>query len=308
MKLPFQIGIIGSGKRVVNDVLPAVESLNSHANLAWLVAQSERDVASRESHYRTRTFESLSQEDINTIALIYVAVPEKSVPAVVESLGQFDVGHCQLLLDTPARGFEEYGAKFASMSIAEDSVWLPWIEPLNEALSMEGGLHRMISYRALYRYHGVSLMRALVNSQFESRVRARLSRLSIGPFKHISFDGQATLTMLEPHRYQRGKLFAVAKSGRIFSSTPVPGTARIAIEWEGGNIAGFTVGTFSAKLTEAEQSLCRGIISSDTVVSGMPIFKRVGLARMIRDLAYGQRGYPVEDAQNDFTASTKHRS
>lgn len=305
--LPFQIGVIGCGKRVLSHVIPAIESLGHRTNLAWLVARSQRYVTSNGRRYLTKTIGALDQEDMDSVDLVFISVPEQSVNGVVTSLRQYNAKHCHLLVDTPAKASEDLGSNFLSVSIAEDSAWLPWIDPLREALREEGGLYKAISLRALYRYHGVSVVRALIDCESLPGVQANRSRFSFGPLKHISFNGVSSLTMVEPTRYPKGKLLVMARSGVFFSSMAIPGTVEIAIDREGGSAVGFTVASVSARLTDEERFLSRNISPSDNVVSAMSKLKSVAVARMIRDLAEGRPGYPVECAYNDFLASTKYR-
>lgn len=304
---PFRFLVIGAGKRVINDVLPAMNSLEGEIEVRRVYSRSARDIEFADSSLHVDSLFEITTRHLEEIDGIYVAVPSNSVQMVLRQLSHHEVSHIDLVVDTPIWAyFPEFDA-FRTVTTAEDSYFLPWLNLMREALANQGGASLVLSYRALYAYHGVALYKALVTRNLNEPVSTLRSRWSFGPVKNIKASN-TRFVLVEPRSYPKGKLVIRAKSGRIFSSHRLFGTTQLHLIAQDNSCVGFSLGQRKSHLIPQESALIGPVSEDDTVVSKMLELKKVGLRTLLSRVAMGGVSYDVSAGINDTSTSVKARS
>jgi len=294
--------IVGSGRRVAEDVVPAVEALGELAHIQSIYATRPGVVFGRQRPYEVRPIDELPEEEITSAGAIYIAVPPDQVPTVLAALRQYDCRHVKLIVDTPAVSSKTLDAdydRFRSVQVAEDSVALPWLPAVQACLGAMSEPREIQFLNSAYRYHAIALAKA-VTRQFKSQGGVK-SAYRIRRRTRLRLTAGSSVLLEEPRDYEAGRLNIAMKNGRIISSHPGADITIKAIRHD-DHCIGFTVADSKAYLNDVETNLVGRFIASDNVVTKMPDFKRVGLYRMLSVMLSNEENYysleeGVEDAK-----------
>jgi choline dehydrogenase-like flavoprotein len=308
--------VVGGGARVATDVLPALISLPDLYSVAGVYARSAHPVESCPHVVDCRPLKTLSAQDLAGVDLIHMAVSKGAVPAVLARLLEHDVSGIDLLIDTPVLLFKHLHhvkrlSAFRNAGVAEDCATLPWI-PL-VARAVEQGLigtpTALLLDRSAYRYHGYALAKTLLGCP--TIVAARRTRRPDGGSEHeIRLGNRTTARLAGPRDYASGR-WAMRGSGGTITDAPddawddVPGTApaprlRLELCVEQRTCTGFRLGDLVEPLAPSERQLLGPVRPGESVTARMDDLKRVGLARMLREIHAGGAGYPLLDGLDDM--------
>lgn len=298
---PRSVVVIGSGKRVRDVALPAFLRLEQRFAVRQVWARSEKRIEASGRGFDVAPFAKLGPEDLRGADLVYLAVAKDAVPSVLRRLSELGVGSTDLLIDTPVVRFKHFRhaarcRAFRSASVAEDCVELPWIPVV---LAAVGPLYRVELDRSAWAYHGVATAKALLAAPAVRRARRR----SLGPGaaeRVLELRGGGVARIVEPRDYSKGRVVCIGQGGTL-SDRPAFGEKALALEVElaGGAVRALHAGTTRIALDQDEADLTRGDPESATITARMESMKRVGFLRLLRRLAEGRRGYPVEQALED---------
>jgi choline dehydrogenase-like flavoprotein len=296
--------VIGAGRRVREDVVPAIEKLAT-AHVAAIYATSKRAVFGLDRAYDVEPLFTLSSESLRAVSHVYVAVPPKQLKSVLQRLTEFDCSRLTLVIDTPALETQEltvlYG-KFAKVAVAEDSAYLPWIPLLkNDA----DPITRIEFDRSGFAYHAVALAKAVVanGGARPGILRSRRSKRRL----NVEFSNGTSAVVNGARDYDRGTLRFHSAGGSVVGSHVDAGNeAVIQPLVEANRCVGFRKGAQSIMLTETESQLAGSFSPDDTIVSRMLDLKRVGLSRLLSDLVAGRKTYTLSEGVEDAVATPGH--
>jgi hypothetical protein len=291
--------IIGAGRRVVEDVLPAFEAAETDYGISAVFARGTRAFFGRRQTYQVLPLSELNAETVQSADIIYVAVPPGEVGSVLRLLSTFSSPQARLVLDTPAILDEEVdAAAFKSVHVAEDSTELPWIEIVRRAAKHGGPLgplKRVVCDRSVFRYHGIALIKALCAPP---NVRAGHISSGFRVFSSLYIKcGKTRAVIKEPRNYECGRLWIEGEQG-VASDRSENKDLSISLKREGDRCIGFKLGEIEADLSEAETDLMGRIKADDTVITRMLDIKRVGLLRLLGKIKRGE-GWTLADGVND---------
>lgn len=304
--------VIGAGRRVLEDVLPALESLED-VEITKFFAHGRRTLFGSKKRYDVLPFAELSAGDVASANLMHVAVPSGAVRDVMRALTTHDCAHIDLVLDTPVllapAELREFSSRFHSFSIAEDSVLLPWIETVRAVFSDEGPFGRlrtMTFRRSLFRYHGISLIKTLCGTQtlpaaipFCFRIASRIWMPNVAGI---------SVMMQDPRDYATGDFVLRGARGTVADREEANTTPLLLQLSPAGLCEGFRIGTIKTPLTPEESVLAGYMRREDTVVTRMLDFKRVGLRRLYAQVLQGNVPWSWQEAYNDVRLDTaSHR-
>jgi choline dehydrogenase-like flavoprotein len=300
--------IIGAGRRVTEDVLPAFEAAETDYVVSAVFARRTRAFFGRLKTYQILPLSELNAETVKSADIIYVAVPPGEVASVLQLLTAFSCTHVRLVLDTPATSPETLDlAAFKSVHVAEDSTELPWIEVVRRATKHGGPLGRLkrvVCQRSVYRYHGMALIKALC-----APPDARAGHISSGfrMFSGLYIKCSETRALIqEPRDYESGRLWIEGERG-VASDRAEDGRLPISLKHENDRCIGFTLGSMEAALSDAESELMGRIKAHDTIITRMLDIKRVGLLRLLGKIKRGE-GWTLADGVNDLVVDASlHR-
>ncbi|QRM45488.1 GMC oxidoreductase [Rhizobium sp. BG4] len=286
--------VIGAGRRVREDVIPALEAIES-IEIDKVYSTGLNAVFGERECYETASLESLTADQLQQATLVYIAVPPAQLERVLAQVTKSSVRHISLIIDTPAVDtprIKSELAKFRQAVLGEDSVLLPWID----ALPSEP-VRAVRMQRSGYRYHAAALARALVG-------RGELAKIKTTSGKRdnmtIAFADTATATIIGPRNYRTGTLELELNGGKVLSSE-LAAENPIRPLLSGRLCVGFRCGSKAVHLTEQESALLGYFGAQDTVVTRMLDLKRVGLKRLIEATIRGETPYSHEFGLEDAT-------
>jgi choline dehydrogenase-like flavoprotein len=300
--------IIGAGKRVTEDVLPAFEAAESDYVVSAVFARGSRAFFGRLQTYQVLPLSELTAETVKSADIVYVAVPPSEVASVLHLLTAFSCVHVRLVLDTPVTSHEGVDfAAFKSVHVAEDSTELPWIELVRRAAKHGGPLgpiKHLVCQRSVYRYHGMALIKALC-----APPHAHAGHISSGfrIFSSLYIKCSETRAVIqEPRNFEHGRLWIEGERG-VASDRAEDGRLQISLKREDDRCIGFKLGNMEAALSDAESELMGRIKGHDTIITRMLDIKRVGLLRLLGKFKVGE-GWTLKDGVNDAAVDARlHR-
>jgi hypothetical protein len=293
--------VIGSGKRVRDVALPSFLRMEQRFVVRQVWARTAKRIEASGRGFDVAPVEKLTEQDLRGADLVYVAVAKDAVPKVLRRLTELDVRSIDLLIDTPVVRFKHFRhaarcRAFRSASVAEDCVELPWIQV---ALAAVGPLYRIELDRSAWAYHGVATAKALLGAWSVKSARRR----SLGDGKAeriLKLRGGGVARIVEPRDYAVGRVLCVGQGGTLTDRPDArEGELALEVELSGGAVSALRAGTTRIALDADESDLTRGDPDGASVTARMEAMKRVGFLRLLRRLAEGRRGYPVDQGLED---------
>ena len=281
------IMMIGSGRRFNNDILPVLELLENKYYINKIFSRRDNIIFSKNKHkIKTKTYsvsniDKLNKKNISNTKYIYISVPHKRVEGILEKLSQYDCSNIELIVDTPViKKFKEYFI-FKKVHIAEDSVFLPWIDLLKNQK-----IKSIYFDKSVYGFHGISLIKKINKNQKQSHIYGfRFLNKSFLNFKN----SKMKVKILEPRDYSKGKIFIDGEEYpiKLFNSNN-----KIILKFKEKEVS----------LNEAEKSLFGELKegNQDTIINRMHDLKRVGLYRLLNSIYDTGNSWSLDDGINDY--------
>jgi hypothetical protein len=288
-------------------VLPALLSLPEIWAVAGVYARSAHPVEAGRHVAQARALKSLGAADLDGVDLVHLAVSKAAVPAALDRLLAHDVSSVDLLIDTPVVLFKhlhhvERLAAFREVWVAEDCTTLPWVPLVRRAVEQGriGSPRELTLDRAAYRYHGYALLKTLLGCV--DVVSARRRRLPGGGSEHlVRLRNGTRARLIGPRDYAAGHWRLAGSAGAITDAAgAVASDARLELLVADGECTGFRLGDDVEPLQAGEAALLGAVSAGETVTARMNDLKRVGLARMLRNLHAGRGAHPLEDGLDDM--------
>ena len=296
--------IIGSGKRVREAALPALQCLPD-VSIDKIYARTAKEVTVGSQKYGVQDIEELQAGDIAAVDLIYMAVKQPGVVAVLKRLSAFDLSETDLLIETPVMPVTELShlnlfEKFRNVWVAEDCTRLPCFDVLKGKT-----VTNVVLDQSGYKYHAIALLKTLTGS---SHIFSA-TRENSGNGKtcdRIVFDNGQEARIISPRDYKNGS-FSFDFNGKKFSDSSSIQNAVVVMKpvLEGSECIGFKFeGNGSTVQLNSEEMKLLGTWELGTTISAkMHDLKRAGLYRMFKDILEGKGSYRFEAAIRDMTIS-----
>jgi hypothetical protein len=292
--------IVGGGRRVAEDVVPAIEALGELAQIQSIYATRPSVIFGRQRAWEVRPIVELREEAIAAASAIYIAVPPDSVPEVLAALRPYDCSQIQLIIDTPAVSSKTVHAdydRFRSVQVAEDSIALPWLPAVHACIDEMSGVREIQFLNSAYRYHAIALAKAIAGEHPGEKGGVRAG-YRLGRRTHLTLASGSVVQMHEPRDYETGRLNICLEDGLVMSSHP---GADISIEClrRDDCCTGFSVANHRTYLSDVETVLVGRFRDCDNVITRMLDLKRVGLYRLLASILSGRLTYSSVDGVED---------
>ncbi len=303
----LEVIIVGSGKRVRETALPAMQRLAPRLSVRRVFARTAKEIEVDGARYSVAAFENLRADDLVGAGLIYVAVGKDAVPEVLGRLARFDLASLDLLIDTPVVRFKHFRRaaltrNFRSAWVAEDVIELPWIETVRRAASDGpiGRLHTAVFWRSAFAYHGLATAKAMFGvERVRSARRRRVGGTAV--LRELVLENDERALIVEPRDYGRGRLLFLGERGAIADHVLAEGRAlRLDAEVEGDRVRRIRIGDIRTELGDAESELTRGATRGASVIALTESMKRVGFLRLLARIESGRGAYPIEAGLDDM--------
>jgi hypothetical protein len=280
--------VIGAGRRVQGQVLPALGCLEDRFRVAAVCSRSRKELVYAGGRRRVVTT-ALDRVDLAGVDLIVMAVSLRHNARVLAQLAQRSVKGAVLLLDTPVlppAGLwaSRYFAAFKRVLISEDTIALPPFL-LARRLIDEGAigrLQRIFFFHNGFKHHALASLKLLTGSP----IRRIVNRKFAGKLrqKEIEFEGGVSATMYEPRDYATGKFLLKGDRGAIadydYGVGPV---RRIGYQAEGDLYRGLTLDGEPVPPAGLDRAYLDGVGSDVHDASLMNTMKLRGLMDLLAD-------------------------
>jgi hypothetical protein len=299
--------IIGSGKRVRQAALPALQRSERRFDVQALFARTAKQLDVDGVEYEVAPLDALDASLLASTDLLYVAVAKDAVPRVLAHVCAHDVSRVDVLIDTPVVRFKHFGhaarlASFRSAWVAEDCAYLPWLDTVRAAFASGafGALQRVTFHRSAYAYHGLATTKTLFDCP--SVARGRRTRGPGGVVtRELDLGRGRRATIVEPRDYAAGHITLAGERGSA-SDQPqaAPGATAFETVVRDGVCRGFRIGDVETRLDDDEAELTRGDPEGASITARMEAMKRVGFLRLLRAVDAGRGAYPLESGLDDM--------
>lgn len=301
--------VIGNGKRVRETATPAFHRLPDQFEIRGVFAKRAKEIELDGRSYAVRAIDDLGAAALEGIDLVYCAVTKDAVPSVLARLAALDVSRTDLLIDTPVVRFKHFRhttklQAFRNAWVAEDCVYLPWIEAVRAVIAggAIGEASKMLFHRSAYAYHGVATAKAVFGAQRVARGRRVDTGDGLARRTLALRDSRVEIEVTEPRDYSQGTITIQGSEGIITDDPDKRSSATcrpLDVRVEDGEVTALTIGDEVFPFDSAEQELLRGDAPDLYLTPRMDSLKRVGFLRLVRSIANGKGGYPVDAALED---------
>jgi hypothetical protein len=279
-----KIFIFGAGKRVVNDILPVLGALSDQFEIIGICNTRKKIIFDLAGNiYRTVL---LNETDslLKSADYVYLGVPPEKVKEVIEYIkSKSHPSALNLILDTPVSVTPDVIMGFNSVSVAEDIVYLPWID-----LLPKDGLKKVSVNNAMIRYHGIAFLKKMFRSEI---------LFAIGFFRtSLVFSKNGKFAVFcHPRDYGRGVLRFKFKNDLKMSSKDIE------IIFDSKQlISGFKLRKEVVYLSESQKSVCNCTVADLGVVPNMLLIKRIALVTFFENLLKENQRYSHSDGYDDY--------
>ena len=160
--------LIGAGRRVQNNFLPALHCLAADLELVGIHARTTERLLPLAQRWGVRAFTRLQDVDFSTVDVVAISIPTSQNAVVLRSLAPYSA-RLAVVIDTPiAWTRSELGAcdralrNFKRVLVTEDYMNFPPFALLRRAVSdgLIGSLEGITLYNIGFLYHGLALIRS----------------------------------------------------------------------------------------------------------------------------------------------------
>ncbi|BBY57353.1 Gfo/Idh/MocA family oxidoreductase [Mycolicibacterium sarraceniae] len=251
--------VVGSGHRVRNAFLPALNLLDSHVEVVGIHSRTYENARRAGERWGVEAIEDprvLRPGDID-VALVSVTVTNNV--AVLKSIAHLAPG-AALVIDTPGMGRLDDLArltqfrKWAQIRVGEDFMNMPQYRLVGDAIRAGalGDVSRISMSEMGYRYHALALLRSWLGLLPPSSARSQ--RIPGGVNISYRFKGGKVGEVSEPYRQGVGS-FAVTGSRAVLTGHPMgneirdaPGARLVRLEGDAG-LTGFAIDGLETPMT-----------------------------------------------------------
>jgi hypothetical protein len=295
--------LIGSGKRVVEAALPVFRRAEGY-EVAGIVSRTPKAIVSENTEFQVQGLDSLTNERLSEVDLVYMVVAKHAVPGVLRRLEATDRSRFDLLIETPVMLVRHLGHRgllegFRETWVSEDCITLPCFDAAHAFFQSgaAGELEGVTFDRSAYAYHGVAMVKAVLGG---SRVHAARQRQLGGGSRERSIrlaEGR-TGTIRDPRDYALGSMTFHGARGDL-TDREAPGAHRIEAIVEDGKCIGFRAGDERRELNDLERELMGPKSGGAGMTAWMDGMKRVGFLALADRIRKGAGAYSLSDAVED---------
>lgn len=216
--------MVGSGRRIRNNFLPALDHLSSRLDVVglWSPTRDHAEAAARP--WGVEVAPSIERL-LPSVDTVVVSVATPAVRGVLEALSPA-AGRLILVVDTPVFGDIRHLPavallrRFAKVLVAEDYARYPQWELLRIAVAdgLVGEVRRVELDHSGYRYHGLALIRSVFGYPFARRLRRRT--VSGQLHMEFGFDAGRSGCIVEPYDQRRGTTVVRGTDGVVVAGDP----------------------------------------------------------------------------------------
>lgn len=247
---PLRVLIIGSGKRVQNNFIPAFKMLPEEFDLVGIHSKTKEHYESVAARFGLNPVATLTPELYDNVDVVAVSVPMMLWPIFLPMMSA-RAKDLTLIIDTPLilHSLSLYGTLscFKKVVVTEDYISFPAFTLLRE-IAASGVLGEITKVRLVkngFRYHGTSLVRSFLNFDIPKCFASKV----VSPEDvalTMYFENDATGEIVEPYEGDTGYTELYGKNASITTNGDKGDfTHRLIKETKEGYVTGYsaTIGT-----------------------------------------------------------------
>jgi hypothetical protein len=272
-----RIILIGAGRRVVEDILPALVA-NGISQFEIIILRKKHRVLEDFKNIKIITSCSdLENEIFSEKVILISSIPQLETVSAIENVLKF-VSPNLVLIDTPVSAIAPQVGQLAStndfsLKVLEDGSLIPWLGMLNSELSPRPRFY--LSYRAFYLYHGMASFRKILSRQ-------PLKVLSILNGRIIyTYRSNKSILQIGHKDYSRGRFFWI-QNRRIFYLGTKLRWQRILKRTNLREL--ISTETFLTIISSTQKMNLDSEVLFDNPIKYMLIWKRIGLYEGFKNL------------------------
>lgn len=272
------IVIIGAGRRVINDFIPALLATNQFI-LKKIFSRHQKKISCLKKNYNVYPLPLLSDKDLRSCNFLYIAVPPSALRDIFIFLSDKDTSHIELIIDTPIFPWKfrkniSYFGQFKKVFVAEDIIFLPWIKFVKNNI---GTINEIIFYKSGFRYHAIALAKILIDSEeINLAYKKKLTKI----FNLVNNESVAKISIIEPRDYSVGKIEIFGDQGFLTDEINSPLKNFFPLI-RNGKCIGLRIFDKNFKFKKNEIELIGSVSNNATITSLTPELKRLGLMKFL---------------------------
>lgn len=249
----YSVLIIGSGRRIQTNFLPALTCLKEHFKIVGIYSRTEANRNAVAQKWGLPSVADLNQVDFSKINLVVMSITLDSNKQILRQLNPYS-SNLILVIDTPVLPLKDLAAirllnRFKKVVVTEDFMNFPQFNFMREFLKENylGKLQKIQLNQSGYRYHGLALIRSFLN--FESIFYSRKKNISSQDVNiDYRFKNGVNGCITEPYKRLAGTITLVGSRGilttediKIGSTLHNLSVYKLKEVWEKGNFQGFII-------------------------------------------------------------------
>lgn len=218
----LRVLIIGAGRRVRNNFLPALACLKDHFQVVALVSPTRQRRDPLAAQWNIGSYDSIDQIDFNGIDVVAISTPTSENARILRSLLPH-AARLRLVIDTPiATSLSEITScwdlldRFKRIAVAEDYMNFPSFTVAREAVArgLVGDVRWLTLNNIGFYYHGLALIRSFAGfAKVRSAQRFRIGADAAAVTYNV---GALKASVIGPYRgHTTGGLVITGSSGVI---------------------------------------------------------------------------------------------
>jgi predicted dehydrogenase len=288
----IRVLLVGVGRRAQKTLLPALHCMRPWIELVAVHARTSRDVSLLDGRISLTTRDDLGTIDASALDAIIVAVRQRQVPAALKALEGIDTSRITLMLDTPVLHHKDLGgtrhfSEYKEVLASEDSFALPPYVLARNLVEdgLIGQLRHIYLFHSGMRFHALASLQQLTGAMHTTSIRIQkwnpwCARLT------FRFPGGARATVIEPRRYESGRIMIVGDGGFLVDyPMDHPNAKQIGYRTSNGLYVGLTVDGEQVPQSDLDLAFVEGLSGADLVdPSLMNMLKIRGCMEMLAAL------------------------
>ncbi len=213
--------LIGSGNRIQNNFLPALQCVSDHFEISGIYSKTSSNAQAVAEKWGIRAVEDLESVDFNAIDVVMISISTHAVPSILKQL-QPHGKNLHLLLDTPVMDGVHNALNlkllrvFKNVQVAEDFMNFPQFSLIRSLISKQcaGDVRSVRLEHTGYRYHGIALAKSLLGFpriKNYTRIRPKTGLHE----HHISFNNQTSAIIVQPYQRLDGRVIVEGNKANI---------------------------------------------------------------------------------------------
>lgn len=222
-KSKLRVLLIGSGRRIKNNYLPALKTLDDFFEIKGICSRTESNARAVATMWNIPSLSTVTSAKFDEIDVVAISIPTDQNASVLRQLLPH-ADRIKLVIDTPIawnrKEFEETDPllrQFSSVTVTEDYMNFPQFGLVRDVVrtGLIGNLKSITLSNTGYLYHGLALLRSFVGFQPVLR-HSRFLLDSFSTIVRYQFREGLTGSVIGPYRrHTTGGFFIEGQNGII---------------------------------------------------------------------------------------------